>query len=87
VEKPLLDHIVANSSSKAEEKHARGELVQARKMNHIYPAAILDEEQNNPASRHAKTTRLLWLGPASMSLTSFARQLEQSPEATFPWIV
>jgi len=73
VGKPLLDHIIVNSSSKVEEKHTRGELVQARKMYHTYPATILDEEQNNPASRHAKTTRLLWLGPASMSLTSFAR--------------
>ena len=57
--KPLLDHIIVDSSSKVEEKHTRGELVQARKMHHIYPTTILDEEKNNPASRHAKTTRLL----------------------------
>ena len=57
--KPLLDHIIVDSSSKVEEKHTRGELVQARMMYHIYPATLLDEEQNNPASRHAKTARLL----------------------------
>jgi hypothetical protein len=28
-------------------------------IHHIYPATILNEEKNNPASRHAKTTRLL----------------------------
>ena len=57
--KPLLDHIIVDSSSKVEESTLEVIYVQARINVDLYPATILDEEQNNPASRHAKTTRLL----------------------------
>jgi hypothetical protein len=53
-------------------------------IDHIHLATIPDEEKNIPASRHVKTTRLLSLGPASMSLTSFARTVVASPGVTFP---
>ncbi len=57
--KPLLDHIVVDSSSKAEEKHTRGVLHPGQKKFDLYPATKLDEEKNHPGSRHEKTLRLL----------------------------
>jgi len=47
---------------------------------------ILDEEKNNPKSRCTQTPDLLWLGPASMSLTSFAQHLQPSSVATPPLV-